>query len=108
MTTRNMELVQMPSTEKMLQQLMEKTNVFGVSKQADQFYESYFRSIANKQKSALGLVVLAWQTAGSDSFRGFPSVMDEVMGKNFEAMVKAIAPKVAEDAIRIRNQTIKR
>ena len=108
MATRNMELVQMPSTEKMLQQVMEKTNVFGVSPQTDKFYESYFRSIANKQKSALGLVVLAWQTAGSDSFRGFPSVMDELLGKNFEVVVEAIAPKIAEDAIRIRNQTIKR
>jgi hypothetical protein len=108
MTTRNMELAQMPSTEKMLQQTMEKTNVLGVSQQNDKFYESYFSSIANRPKSALGLVVLAWQTAGNDSFRSTPSVMAEVTGKNFEAVIKAIAPNIAEDAIRIRNQTIKR
>ena len=96
------QAVLLPQREEMMAQLRAKTDVMGVTPQTDRFYEDFIGKIAGSRKVGAGLAV-AWELASYDTLRDLPPAINVVVGMNFDKVVRAVAPAIAEDAINERN-----
>lgn len=99
-----MKAVEMPQREEALRRLQE-AGILGVTPQTDEFYSRFINSIAGTSKVGAGLN-MAWELAGYDTLRAYPSIMRAAVNMNFDRVVDIITPdpEVAEQAKEFRKK----
>lgn len=96
----------MPSKAELLGRLKQRSQVLGLGSTADGFYDHYVGSLANRTQGAKDLQT-AWEQAAHRCLSNYPANVAVAIGLNFDAVVRAIAPELAQEAINFRNSILR-
>lgn len=102
------KFVVMPRAEEMKEKLR-AIGIYGVTPQADTFFDNFIGQIAESEKVGAGLYT-AWELAQYDTLRDYPVQIRVVLNIGFERIIDTITPdpEVATQAKEFRQQVMDR
>jgi len=100
------KVVQMPPQEEILRKLQD-AGLYGLTSQTDTFFQRFSEQAADHEIVGAGLN-MAWELAGYDTLRQYPSVVRAAVNAGFDRAVDAITPdpEVAEQAKAFRRKVL--